>query len=194
MTRCKYLIDQAGEYKEALQKRCDELRHYLNIIIEARDEEEEHQNDQESQKQQWSNRTQILQDQRFYKKISQFNNICSRYFKSDYQKLLTQQVGSVDQEDSMREILSQMDLEILNLIYQNFHLNVPSELELRYIRAASQNPDLSLEELMCEVLIEENHLKRYEDIKLSDISLLPNEEDLWPQGGQKNVLNVLAKA
>jgi hypothetical protein len=35
MTRCKYLLEQSGPYREALQKRCDELRHYLNIVIES---------------------------------------------------------------------------------------------------------------------------------------------------------------
>lgn len=32
---------------------------------------------------------------------------------------------------------------------------------------------------MIEVLIEENHLKRYEDIRLTEISLLPTEADIW---------------
>jgi hypothetical protein len=32
---------------------------------------------------------------------------------------------------------------------------------------------------MIEVLIEENYLKRYEDIKLTEVSLLPTEADLW---------------
>jgi hypothetical protein len=38
---------------------------------------------------------------------------------------------------------------------------------------------ITLEDLMIEVLIEENYLKRYEDIKLTEISLLPTEADLW---------------
>jgi hypothetical protein len=32
---------------------------------------------------------------------------------------------------------------------------------------------------MIEILIEENYLKRYEDIRLTDISILPTEIDLW---------------
>ena len=32
---------------------------------------------------------------------------------------------------------------------------------------------------MIEVLIEENYLKRYEDLKLTEISILPTEADLW---------------
>jgi len=32
---------------------------------------------------------------------------------------------------------------------------------------------------MIEILIEENYLKRYEDIRLTDISLLPTEIDIW---------------
>ena len=38
---------------------------------------------------------------------------------------------------------------------------------------------ITLEDLMIEVLIEENYLKRYEDINLTEISLLPTEGDLW---------------
>lgn len=46
-------------------------------------------------------------------------------------KITSQQVGPVDQEDNMREILSQMDLEMLQVIFKEFHLNIPEEFELR---------------------------------------------------------------
>jgi hypothetical protein len=44
---------------------------------------------------------------------------------------------------------------------------------------------------MIEVLIEENYLKRYEDIRLTDISLLPTEIDLW--SGDLNCPSILQR-
>lgn len=38
---------------------------------------------------------------------------------------------------------------------------------------------MNLEDLMIEVLIEENHLKRYEDIHLVDVAIMPTDSDLW---------------
>lgn len=38
---------------------------------------------------------------------------------------------------------------------------------------------MNLEDLMIEVLIEENHLKRYEGIHLGDVAVMPTESDLW---------------
>ena len=37
---------------------------------------------------------------------------------------------------------------------------------------------VTLEELMIEVLIEENYLRRYQQIRLSEISLMPTEADI----------------
>lgn len=59
-----------------------------------------------------------LADQKFYKRIALFNKICYKCFRDDFQKITSQQVGPVDQEDNMREILSQMDLDMLQVIFQ----------------------------------------------------------------------------
>lgn len=69
-------------------------------------------------------------------------------------------MGPIDQEDNMREILSQMDLEMLQVIFTHLHIPVPNEGTLRALRVA--NETLTLEDLMIEVLLEENHLRRYE--------------------------------
>lgn len=92
----------------------------------------------------------------------------------------------MDQEDNMREILYQMDLEMLQTVFQTYHANMPNEEELRNVRVISGG-DMTLEEYMVEILIEENYLKRYEDIKISDVPIMPTEEDLW----EKRVPNVV---
>lgn len=57
---------------------------------------------------------------------------------------------------------------------------MPDEEELRQARKCHPSKeDYTLEELMIEVLLEENHLKRYEDIRIADIALLPTETDVW---------------
>ncbi len=89
--------------REAIKKRADELRHYLNV------------SDQGGQGDQ---RAYQLADQKFYKRIALFNKICFKCFRDDFQKITSQQVGPVDQEENMREILSQMDLEMLQVIFQ----------------------------------------------------------------------------
>jgi hypothetical protein len=53
---------------------------------------------------------------------------------------------------------------------------VPTEEELRQVRVFEQK--VTLEELMIEVLIEENYLRRYQQIRLSEISLMPTEADI----------------
>ena len=45
-----------------------------------------------------------------------------------------------------------------------------------------KNSAIGLEDLMVELLIEENHLKRHEDIVLSDLAIIPTEEDFWANG------------
>ena len=77
----------------------------------------------------------------------------------------------------MREILGQMDLEMLQAVFTEFHVNSPDEDELRQVKRV--RPEVSLEDLMIEVLLEENHLKRYEDLQLSEVALMPTESDLW---------------
>jgi hypothetical protein len=86
--------------REAIKKRADELRHYLNIYVGQ---------DQDAGVQ--------ISDQQFYKRIALFNKLCYKCFRDDFSKITSQQVGPVDQEDNMREILSQMDLETLQTIF-----------------------------------------------------------------------------
>ncbi len=67
---------------------------------------------------------------------------------------------------------------MLQTVFQSYHINIPDEEELRNVRAGAEK-QVTLEEYMVEILIEENHLKRYEAIKTSDVSIVPTEEDLW---------------
>ena len=157
------------------------MRHYLNLVIPSPVD----QSEEDDQMDTGASSSLVQEDQRFYKRIAHFNKICYRFFKNDYMKITSQQVGPVDQEDNMREILSQMDLDMLHVIFKEFHLNVPGEDELRQVRQFIEG--MNLEDLMIEVLIEENHLKRYEDIRLGDVAVMPTESDLWT----KQVHNVL---
>jgi hypothetical protein len=54
---------------------------------------------------------------------------------------------------------------------------VPGEEVLRSLRAFK--PELALEDLMIEVLIEENYLKRYTPTILAQVALMPTNEDMW---------------
>jgi len=54
---------------------------------------------------------------------------------------------------------------------------VPGEDILRSLRQFKN--DLSLEELMIEVLIEENYFKRYTPNSLASVSIMPTSEDMW---------------
>jgi hypothetical protein len=60
----------------------------------------------------------VVQDQQFYKRIALFSKLCYQHFKEGFQNITSQQVGSLDQEENMREILSQMDLDMLHLIFE----------------------------------------------------------------------------
>ena len=83
----------------------------------------------------------------------------------------------MDLEENMREVLGQMDLELIQKVFKTFHYNVPGEVVLRSLRAFK--PDLALEDLMIEVLIEENYLKRYTPTILAQVALMPTNEDMW---------------
>lgn len=80
----------------------------------------------------------------------------------------------------MREILGQMELEVLQKVFKNFHYNVPGEEVLRSLRL--YKPDLTLEELMIEILIEEDFLKRYVSNSLASVAIMPTHEDMWKEG------------
>jgi hypothetical protein len=59
----------------------------------------------------------------------------------------------------MREVLGQMDLDMLEKVFEKFLLNLPTEDELRWAKRARGGPiEMTLEELMVEILICENHL------------------------------------
>jgi hypothetical protein len=62
------------------------------------------------------------------------------------------------------------------------HICPPTESLLRQIRECS-GEEVSLEELMIEILMEENYLRRYEPIQLQNESVLFTEADLWLSGG-----------
>lgn len=126
LTRLSYL----GKKAAPLRKRCDELRHYLSLGEET-----------------------AVSDQRFYKRIAHFTQLCHKSFGGDvFARVTSQQSGSVDLEENMREVLSQMELEGLTQVFKAYHINVPDEEELRNVRAASEK-QVSLEEYMIEVLI-----------------------------------------
>jgi len=112
-----------------LRKRCDELRHYLSLGEET-----------------------AMSDQRFYKRIAHFTQLCHKSFRDVFARVTSQQSGSVDLEENMREVLSQMELEGLTQVFKAYHINVPDEEELRNVRAANEK-QVSLEEYMIEVLI-----------------------------------------
>lgn len=91
LTKSKLATATSSKFKDALQKRCDELRHYLNIVIEDNTSED----DDEEMKEEdvaptmtagetIAQRQRILLDQRFYKRIALFNQLCYTYFKDDF--------------------------------------------------------------------------------------------------------------
>lgn len=86
LTRCRLAIKEGGavigEYKEALTKRCDELRHYLNVIVTSSKKDPEDTQEQAS--------PQVVADQVFYKRISKFTGLCNQSFREDFSKLTSQ--------------------------------------------------------------------------------------------------------
>jgi hypothetical protein len=50
-------------------------------------------------------------------KLALFNKICFKFFKEDFQKITSQFIGPIDQEDNLREILMQMDESMLDILF-----------------------------------------------------------------------------
>ena len=103
-------------YSETFKKRCDELRHYINHFIEYGTDDNENE-DKKTQEQ--------MKDQRFYKKVALFNKICYKFLKEDYQKITSQFIGPIDQEENLREILNQLETQPLMTMLQTFNLTYP---------------------------------------------------------------------
>lgn len=61
--------NESLQHREAVKKRADELRHYLNISEEGGEDQQ---------------KANQLADQKFYKRIALFNKICFKWFRDDF--------------------------------------------------------------------------------------------------------------
>eukprot|EP00347_Sterkiella_histriomuscorum_P016262 403353867 len=187
IVRCKFSrVMREGEnmgflgISDAFQKRIDELKHYINYPIANNEDETQQDEKVRSPEQQ--------RDQRFYKRLQTFSNLCFKYFGEDYNKITSQLVGSIDLEENLREILMRFEDKDLNIIFNTLSINIPSDL-------MSNLQGLSTEQLKLEILVEE--LSRYHSININqDVAIFPTEEDLlqisssFPTQTQTNPLNI----
>lgn len=71
--------------------------------------------------------------------------MCFKFFKDDFSKVTSQFLGPIEQEDNLKELLTQIDSQALKILINEFNLYVPEDL------LSSHDPDL----VMIEILVEE---------------------------------------
>lgn len=128
------------------------------------------------------NHQQVL-ERRFYKKLDKFYQICYKLMGEDFQKITSQFVGGLDQEENLREILGQMVAPQIRDILQMLGISFPQDLLAIFSDGKEDDNELE-EDLMIQVLVEE--LTKYQDINIArDVGLFPTDEDVWTPQVQK---------
>ncbi|CDW79687.1 dead helicases superfamily protein [Stylonychia lemnae] len=176
--RCRVSsIMENQQYKDALVKRCEELRHYINYLVAQEIDEDEKRenesNDENNDEVPITPKTpQQIRDLRFYKRLQLFTNICYKQFPEEFTKITSQMIGSIDQEENLREILMRFDEKELQIFFQTLKINFPQDL---------QSNKFTNEQIMIEILIED--LTKYQGLNISsDIAIFPTEEDIFMSG------------
>ena len=65
----------------------------------------EQENSKEAEEETERKTNEQVMELRFYKKLDKFYQVCYKLFQEDFQKITSQFVGSLDQEENLREIL-----------------------------------------------------------------------------------------